>query len=211
MAVFYNLPCLHAANGQGGEAPPADPLQALAAEVAACQLCGLCESRHRTVPGEGHPQARIVFVGEAPGADEDQSGRPFVGAAGQLLTKIITQGMGLRRDEVFKACYKTSLLQLLVDRGNYSDRATERDARVLSVARDVCVAERVTVDGPSEPLSAPAPAASAVLSSVARRAGPRRRTCGVSADCRRWAFSNSSGRRCPSVPTWRSSDNLTTV
>ena len=82
-------------------APPADPLQALAAEVAACQLCGLCESRHRTVPGEGHPQARIVFVGEAPGADEDQSGRPFVGAAGQLLTKIITQGMGLRRDEVF--------------------------------------------------------------------------------------------------------------
>ena len=81
--------------------PAADPLAALAAEAAACQACGLCETRNRTVPGEGHPQAQVVFVGEAPGADEDQSGRPFVGAAGQLLTKIITSGMGLRRDDVF--------------------------------------------------------------------------------------------------------------
>lgn len=84
-------------------AAPADPLAAVAAEVAACQACGLCETRTRTVPGEGHPQARVVFVGEAPGADEDQSGRPFVGAAGQLLTKIITSGMGLGREEVFIA------------------------------------------------------------------------------------------------------------
>ena len=93
-----------AAAGPAPEAPaaaPADPLAAVAAEVAACQACGLCETRNHTVPGEGHPQARVVFVGEAPGADEDQSGRPFVGAAGQLLTKIITSGMGLRRDEVF--------------------------------------------------------------------------------------------------------------
>ncbi|MAW61096.1 MAG: hypothetical protein CMJ94_09685 [Planctomycetes bacterium] len=100
-ALPVSAPVREAAAVTQAPAPPADPLQALAAEVAACQLCGLCESRHRTVPGEGHPQARIVFVGEAPGADEDQSGRPFVGAAGQLLTKIITQGMGLRRDEVF--------------------------------------------------------------------------------------------------------------
>lgn len=85
------------------EAPPADPLAALAAEIAACQACGLCETRQRTVPGEGHPQARVVFVGEAPGADEDASGRPFVGAAGQLLTKIITGGMGLAREQVFIA------------------------------------------------------------------------------------------------------------
>ncbi|MCH2101426.1 MAG: uracil-DNA glycosylase [Planctomycetes bacterium] len=78
-----------------------DPLEGLAAEVAACRACGLCETRNHTVPGEGDSRARVVFVGEAPGADEDQSGRPFVGAAGQLLTKIINSGMGLRRDEVF--------------------------------------------------------------------------------------------------------------
>ena len=85
------------------EATPTDLLEAVAAEVAACQTCGLCETRTLTVPGEGHPKARVVFVGEAPGADEDQSGRPFVGTAGQLLTKIITSGMGLRREEVFIA------------------------------------------------------------------------------------------------------------
>jgi uracil-DNA glycosylase len=80
-----------------------DGLAALAAEIASCRLCGLCGTREQTVPGEGHAQARVVFVGEAPGADEDQSGRPFVGRAGQLLTKIIEQGMGLPRSEVFIA------------------------------------------------------------------------------------------------------------
>ncbi|MCX8039687.1 MAG: uracil-DNA glycosylase, partial [Planctomycetota bacterium] len=52
------------------------------------------------VPGEGSPAAELVFVGEGPGADEDASGRPFVGAAGQLLDRMI-QAMGLRRDEVY--------------------------------------------------------------------------------------------------------------
>ena len=82
-------------------APAADPLAALAQEIATCTACGLCETRQKTVPGEGHPQARVVFVGEAPGADEDASGRPFVGKAGQLLSKIINSGMGLGRDQVF--------------------------------------------------------------------------------------------------------------
>jgi len=82
---------------------PVQSLESIAAEIAECRACGLCEQRTRTVPGEGAAGARLVFVGEAPGADEDASGRPFVGAAGQLLTKIITQGLGLAREQVFIA------------------------------------------------------------------------------------------------------------
>lgn len=80
---------------------PADPLSELALEIAACQACGLCQDRLQTVPGEGHLQARIAFIGAAPGPDEDASGRPFAGEAGQLLDKIMQAGMGLGRDQVF--------------------------------------------------------------------------------------------------------------
>lgn len=76
-------------------------LDDLAAEVARCQACPLCQTRTRTVPGEGHAAPRVVFVGEGPGADEDRTGRPFVGKAGQLLDDIITKGMRLRREDVF--------------------------------------------------------------------------------------------------------------
>jgi DNA polymerase len=68
--------------------------------VSGCQKCTLAESRTQTVFGQGHPAARIVFVGEAPGAEEDKQGLAFVGRAGQLLTKMI-EAMGLSRDEVF--------------------------------------------------------------------------------------------------------------
>ena len=71
--------------------------------IAACRACGLCETRQQTVPGEGASDARILFLGEAPGAQEDRQGRPFVGPAGQLLDKILAGGMGLRREEVFIA------------------------------------------------------------------------------------------------------------
>ncbi len=67
-----------------------------------CTLCELSETRTLAVPGEGHAQADILFVGEAPGADEDAQGRPFVGQAGQLLDKIIG-ACGLSRDQVFIA------------------------------------------------------------------------------------------------------------
>ncbi len=70
-------------------------------EVKACRRCGLAETRTKTVFGVGHPAARIVFVGEAPGHDEDVSGEPFVGRAGQLLTEMIQNGMGLRREDVY--------------------------------------------------------------------------------------------------------------
>ena len=75
-------------------------LAKIAAEVCKCCKCGLGETRTNGVPGEGNPDARIVFVGEAPGADEDAQGRPFVGRAGQLLGKIIN-AMGLDRGDVF--------------------------------------------------------------------------------------------------------------
>lgn len=65
-----------------------------------CRRCPLCETRTNLVFGEGNLHAGLVFVGEAPGADEDMQGRPFVGKAGQLLTRIIV-AMGLQRQDVY--------------------------------------------------------------------------------------------------------------
>jgi DNA polymerase len=77
-----------------------DSLEAIGAEVRACRLCKLCQTRTVGVPGEGDPKAEIMFIGEGPGFHEDQQGRPFVGAAGGLLTEML-KVIGLRRDEVF--------------------------------------------------------------------------------------------------------------
>ena len=68
--------------------------------MAGCQLCPLAKTRQNIVFGDGNPRAKVVFVGEAPGADEDEQGLPFVGRAGQLLTKII-EAMGLSRKDVY--------------------------------------------------------------------------------------------------------------
>lgn len=76
-------------------------LEVLQQQVAVCTLCDeLASTRTQTVFGVGNPNARLVFLGEAPGADEDRQGEPFVGAAGQLLTKII-EACKLTRDEVY--------------------------------------------------------------------------------------------------------------
>jgi uracil-DNA glycosylase len=75
-------------------------LAALGAEAAGCTACGLCKTRHKVVFGTGSGVVPLVFVGEAPGHDEDLSGEPFVGRAGQLLTKII-EAIGLSRDQVY--------------------------------------------------------------------------------------------------------------
>jgi DNA polymerase len=77
-------------------------LETIAQEARQCHKCGLAGTRTNAVPGEGNPRTRILFVGEAPGADEDAQGRPFVGRAGQLLDKIIG-ACGLKREEVFIA------------------------------------------------------------------------------------------------------------
>jgi uracil-DNA glycosylase family 4 len=75
-------------------------LEKIADEVSQCRKCDLGSQRTNAVPGEGNPGARIMFVGEAPGADEDAQGRPFVGRAGQLLDRIII-ACGLKRSDVF--------------------------------------------------------------------------------------------------------------
>lgn len=78
----------------------AERLLRLAHEVERCRRCPLYKTRTHAVVSDGTPEARLVFIGEAPGRDEDLQGKPFVGAAGQLLTKMIT-AMGMKREEVY--------------------------------------------------------------------------------------------------------------
>lgn len=80
--------------------PKQKTLQQFREGIKDCQKCPLAKTRTRFVFGEGDSEAELVFVGEAPGYDEDQQGRPFVGRAGQLLTKII-EAMGLKREGVY--------------------------------------------------------------------------------------------------------------
>ena len=70
------------------------------AQIATCSKCPLCEHIHHKVPGQGNPEAKLMFIGEGPGQDEDLQGLAFVGRAGQLLTKMIA-AMNMTRDEVF--------------------------------------------------------------------------------------------------------------
>ena len=100
---------LAAADGQADAQASQTPQERAAAldaidrnEVRGCTKCGLCQSRTRTVFGEGAPDAALMFVGEGPGADEDATGRPFVGRAGQKLNEMIA-AMGLRREQVYIA------------------------------------------------------------------------------------------------------------
>lgn len=79
---------------------PKDELERLREEILRCRACPLHRTRKNPVPGEGNPEALLVFVGEAPGAEEDEQGRPFVGKAGELLTRMI-KAMGLSREEVY--------------------------------------------------------------------------------------------------------------
>jgi len=87
------------------ESASSDPVAALAAireDIGDCTRCGLHKGRNQIVFGVGNPKAELMFIGEAPGADEDAQGLPFVGRAGQLLTNMIA-AMGLRREDVYIA------------------------------------------------------------------------------------------------------------
>jgi uracil-DNA glycosylase family 4 len=104
---------------RGGRVVPAIPVEAspretvasadgaalagVRAEIGDCRRCKLCERRTQIVFGVGSPRASLMFIGEGPGEEEDRQGEPFVGRAGQLLTEIITKGMGLRRSDVYIA------------------------------------------------------------------------------------------------------------
>lgn len=87
-------------NNNSAKPQAQEELSIVAMDVEQCRACPLGKLRTNPVPGEGSPNARLVFVGEGPGADEDKQGRPFVGRAGVLLNKMIT-AMGLKREDVF--------------------------------------------------------------------------------------------------------------
>ncbi len=91
-----------AGQGLGGAAAGSveERLARLAREVQTCRRCPLYRTRTHAVVSDGSPRAGLMFIGEAPGRDEDLQGKPFVGAAGQLLTKMV-QAMGLRREDVY--------------------------------------------------------------------------------------------------------------
>jgi DNA polymerase len=78
-------------------------MRELEAMVAGCQLCELSKTRHKTVFGEGDENAQLMFVGEGPGATEDSTGRPFVGRAGELLTKMIENALLIPRSSTYIA------------------------------------------------------------------------------------------------------------
>ncbi|NQT22263.1 MAG: uracil-DNA glycosylase [Candidatus Omnitrophica bacterium] len=90
--IFYKYPIVL----------PSDSLSSLQKDVLACNKCELCKTRTNVVFGSGNPKADLVFVGEAPGMEEDLQGKPFVGRAGKLLTKIIAS-IGFKREDVFIA------------------------------------------------------------------------------------------------------------
>jgi DNA polymerase len=97
----YALPRREAAVEQPAVSDPAE-LASLRAAAEACTRCRLAQGRQKVVFGSGNPTAELMLIGEAPGAEEDKQGLPFVGPAGELLTKII-QAMDMRREDVYIA------------------------------------------------------------------------------------------------------------
>ena len=94
--------------GGPAAAPASDPALSDASSLSAvqdalgdCKRCGLCRSRSRIVFGAGDPSARLMIVGEAPGFNEDQQGEPFVGKAGQMLDRMLSNVLGLARSDVY--------------------------------------------------------------------------------------------------------------
>jgi len=112
----------------------AETLEQIGADVRACQMCKLCQTRTVGVPGEGSPTAEVMFIGEGPGFHEDQQGRPFVGAAGQLLTEML-RTIGMRRQDVFITnvvrCRPPGNRDPLPDELQACDAFTQRQIAVL--------------------------------------------------------------------------------
>ena len=79
---------------------PEETLREVAVEVSTCSKCDLCKGRTKAVPGEGNPNAKILFIGEGPGMNEDRQGRPFIGPAGQFLDELLAS-IQLKRADVF--------------------------------------------------------------------------------------------------------------
>lgn len=143
----------------GAPAPAASPKQALLDALRLrhdreCAHCTAATAHTRTVFGEGNPDARLVFVGEAPGAEEDKTGRPFVGRAGQLLDKMIT-AMGLNREDVYIAN---------VLKARPPNNATPTPAEVMNCAP--YLAEQLRIIAPEAIVALGAPAAKFLLNTT---------------------------------------------
>jgi len=115
-------------------------LHALEEKILRCTLCPLSQGRNRAVPGEGDYSASLMFVGEGPGADEDIQGRPFVGKAGQLLTKIIA-AMNYRRQDV----YITNIVKCRPPQNRTPVREEIEKCRPYLLAQIESIAPRVIV------------------------------------------------------------------
>lgn len=131
----------------------AEELRNLERVVSTCESCRLSTTRTRTVFGEGNPRAAVMFIGEGPGTQEDLSGRPFVGRAGQLLTDIIEKGMGVPRSEVYIAnivkCRPTVDLKFQRDRPPEPDETAACSPYLLRQIDLIQPKVIVTLGGPS--------------------------------------------------------------
>ena len=115
--------------------PDNDSMEAIAAEIASCTRCGLCEKRINTVPGEGITEPLVMVIGEGPGEDEDKTGRPFVGRAGQLLDRMLgSKGkIGLSRET---NCYIANILKCRPP-GNRNPQPDEISACIPFLTRQI--------------------------------------------------------------------------
>ncbi|MBN2653854.1 MAG: uracil-DNA glycosylase [Nitrospirae bacterium] len=109
-------------------------LDELRSQIGDCRLCRLAEERTNLVFGEGNPDAKIMFIGEAPGREEDSQGRPFVGEAGRVLTNLINK-MGLTRDDVYIAnickCRPPSNRDPMLDEMNICMKFVEAQIEII--------------------------------------------------------------------------------
>ena len=121
---------------------PADTLEKIAEEINNCSLCRLCETRKKTVPGEGAASPLVMVIGEGPGKDEDASGRPFVGVAGQLLDKMLASIFLSRESNCFIAnivkCRPPSNRDPLPDETAFCRPYLERQIQVLKPRFILC-------------------------------------------------------------------------
>ena len=182
---FVPLPAQGRFTGAGSVTPRTTDKQRLLDELRhrhdrQCPHCTQATAHTQTVFGEGNPDARLVFVGEAPGAEEDRTGRPFVGRAGQLLEKMIV-AMGLSREDVYIA-------NLLKSRP--PDNATPTPAEVMKCAP--YLAEQLQIIAPKVIVALGAPAARFLLDT----------TQGISALRGSWHACRLGDLEIPVMPTF---------
>ncbi|MCD6413018.1 MAG: uracil-DNA glycosylase [Elusimicrobia bacterium] len=141
-------------------------LEELREKYASCRNCPLSASRTKIVFGEGNPSARLMFIGEGPGFDEDHTGRPFVGRAGQLLTKILVKGMKLKRSDV----YITNIVKChpMKDPTNPEKRGNDRPPNFFEVSKCIPILyEQIKIIRPEVICALGGPAAKILLATEA--------------------------------------------